>query len=143
MATVNLTMSDDVKTNIYDLIGGEITLRNLVNHFYQIMDSRPDLDALRKMHSDDLSEANSKLFMFLSGWLGGPQLFQEKYGHPRLRARHLPFSIGKQERDQWMICMVQAFDECQIEEPYRSQLLYSLLNLADHMRNKAENETIS
>ena len=76
--------------------------------------------------------------MFLSGWLGGPQLFVEKYGHPRMRARHMPFKIGKSERDQWMICMVQAFEAEGIQDPLRSELLHALLRLADHMRNQEE-----
>lgn len=90
------------------------------------------------MHPENLRGSEEKLFMFLSGWLGGPQLFVERFGHPRLRARHLPFAIGKSERDQWMLCMVQAFEDVGIEEPIRSELLHSLLNLADHMRNLRE-----
>ena len=122
----------------YDTLGGERVLRELTRRFYQIMDTLPEAQGIRKLHPSDLSTSEEKLFMFLSGWLGGPNLFMEKYGHPRLRARHLPFEIGKAERDQWMLCMVYAFDDLKIEEPLRSELLHSLLNLADHMRNKSE-----
>lgn len=122
----------------YELLGGEEVLRRLVGRFYEVMDTLPEVKPLRDIHSPDLRDAEEKLFMFLSGWLGGPNLFVEKHGHPRLRARHMPFKIGKPERDQWMICMVHAFDDLQVQEPLRSELLHSLLNLADHMRNQRE-----
>lgn len=122
----------------YELIGGEDTLKQLVKRFYEIMSTLPEAKPLRDMHPQNIQSSEDKLFMFLSGWLGGPNLFQEKYGHPRLRARHLPFKIGKPERDQWMICMVQAFEDLKVEEPLRSELLHALLRLADHMRNQEE-----
>ena len=120
----------------YELLGGEEVLRRLTKRFYELMDSMPEAAGIREMHPADLQGSEEKLFMFLSGWLGGPALFVEKFGHPRLRARHLPFAIGKSERDQWMLVMVHAFDDMQITEPLRSDLLHSLLNLADHMRNQ-------
>ncbi len=122
----------------YELLGGEETLRRLTQRFYEIMDSMPEAKGIRDMHPENLRGSDEKLFMFLSGWLGGPNLFAERFGHPRLRMRHFPFKIGKSERDQWMLCMVQAFDEIGIAEPLRSELLHSLLRLADHMRNKEE-----
>ncbi len=124
--------------SIYEQIGGEATLRKITRKFYEIMDRMPEAQGVRKMHPENLAGSEEKLFMFLSGWLGGPNLFIERFGHPKMRARHLPFKIGKSERDQWMLCMVHAFDEVKIEEPYRSELLHSLLNLADHMRNQPE-----
>lgn len=130
-------MSD--QKSFYEILGGEIALRKLTKRFYEIMDVMPEAEGIRKMHPENIQTSEEKLFMFLSGWLGGPQLFVEKFGHPRLRARHLPFTIGKSERDQWMLCMVQAVDDLKIAEPLRSELLHSLLNLADHMRNKPEN----
>jgi hemoglobin len=126
------------KKSAYDLFGGEKALRELTKRFYEVMDSLPEAQGIRMMHPQDLNSSEEKLFLFLSGWLGGPNLFVEKYGHPRLRARHLPFTIGKAERDQWMIWMVQDFDDVKVEEPLRAELIHSLLNLADHMRNKDE-----
>ncbi len=131
-------MSEEKKP--YELLGGEQVLRQLCKKFYEIMDTLPEAKGIRDMHPGNLQGSEEKLFMFLSGWLGGPGLFVEKYGHPRLRMRHFPFKIGKSERDQWMMCMVQAFDELQIAEPLRSELLHSLLRLADHMRNVEEPE---
>ena len=122
----------------YEILGGETTVKKIVERFYDIMDTLPEAKTIRDLHNKDLSLAREKLFMFMSGWLGGPHLYLEKYGHPKLRARHLPFSIDKTERDQWMICMTQAFEDVQIDEPIRSELLQSLLMLADHMRNRNE-----
>ena len=122
----------------YEQLGGEEGLRKLVNRFYEVMDTLPEARGVREMHPESLESSAKKLFMFLSGWLGGPNLFQEAFGHPRMRARHMPFKIGKSERDQWMICMVQAFEDLNIQDPLRSDLLNALLNLADHMRNQGE-----
>lgn len=128
----------DSEKSTYELLGGEAVLRALVKRFYENMNTMPEAQGVRQMHPASLKGSEEKLFMFLSGWLGGPSLFVEKFGHPRMRARHLPFKIGKAERDQWMLCMVQAFDDLNIQDPIRSNLLYSLLNLADHMRNQPE-----
>jgi len=129
---------DQEQPTVYAQLGGEEVLRQLTHRFYEIMDTVEDFKDLRAMHPGNLQGSEEKLFMFLSGWLGGPGLFEEKYGHPRLRARHLPFKIGKAERDQWILCMVQAFDDVKVSEPLRSELLHSLLKLADHMRNVQE-----
>lgn len=122
----------------YLAIGGEPALRMLVRRFYELMDSQPETYAIRKLHPADLGTSEEKLFMYLSGWLGGPQLFTEKFGHPRLRARHLPFAIGSGERDQWMLCMRQAMSEVITDTELRAKLERALADLADHMRNQAE-----
>lgn len=122
----------------YLAIGGEPALRALVRRFYELMDSQPETYGIRKLHPTDLSGSEEKLFMYLSGWLGGPQLFTERFGHPRLRARHLPFAIGSTERDQWMLCMRQAMQEVVADAELRSKLERALADLADHMRNQAE-----
>ena|SRR5437868_4147764 len=129
---------DQDQPTAYTLLGGEEVLKKLVHRFYEVMDTNEAFKALRAIHSESLLDAEEKLFLFLSGWLGGPNLFMEKHGHPRLRARHMPFQIGKAERDQWVLCMVQAFDDLKVAEPLRTELLHSLLKLADHMRNVQE-----
>ena len=125
-------------TKFYELLGGEEVLRKIVHRFYERMDTMPEAKGLRSIHFESLAGSEEKLFMFLSGWLGGPNLFVEKFGSPFLRARHLPFKISKSERDQWMLCMVHAFDDLEVAEPLRSEILHSLLKLADHMRNQNE-----
>ena len=129
-------MPSEALTSHYDLIGGEQTVRTLVDRFYDLMDEKEEVKGVREMHAKTLRVSREKLFLFLSGWLGGPQLYVEKYGHPRLRARHLPFAIGDSERDQWLLCMNQALDE-QIEEPLREQLKEAFARVADHMRNQS------
>lgn len=122
----------------YEAVGGDSGVRSLVNRFYDLMDSEPEFELLRKLHPADLTESREKLYMFLSGWLGGPPLYVQKHGHPRLRARHLPFSIGERERDQWLNCMKRALSEIEMSEFMRQQLFSRIVPLADFMRNRAE-----
>ena len=121
----------------YERIGGETKVRELVERFYQLMDTLPEAAEIRAMHQKDLTSAKEKLFMFLSGWLGGPQLFIEKHGHPRLRQRHMGFPINESARDQWMLCMTRAMEEVGIEETLREQLEAAFFRTADFMRNQA------
>jgi hemoglobin len=120
----------------YVRLGGEEAVRRLVDRFYDLMDTLPEAADIRALHPEDLSGSRDKLFMFLSGWLGGPPLYQMEYGHPRLRARHLPFPIGDEERDEWLLCMERALAETEMEALLRMHLLQSLRNTADHMRNQ-------
>jgi len=122
----------------YEMIGGEASLRALVDRFYDLMELEPGYAELRAAHGSTLEHAREKLFMFLSGWLGGPPLYTDKFGHPMLRARHLPFSIGAVERDQWIACMGQAMAELEVPEPFRLGLLGNLYKTADWMRNRPE-----
>ena len=120
----------------YQLIGGESTLARLCNRFYELMDSVPQCATIRALHPVELQSSQDKLYMFLSGWLGGPDLYVENIGHPMLRRRHLPFAIGESERDQWVACMVLAMESVGIEEPLREQLMLSFFNTADFLRNQ-------
>ena len=120
----------------YERIGGEAKVRELVQRFYDLMDTLPEAYGIRKLHQSDLQGAREKLFKFLSGWMGGPQLYVEQYGHPMLRARHLPFPIGGGERDQWMLCMNQALEEVVEDADLRTELSVSFAKVADHMRNR-------
>ncbi|WP_028535699.1 group II truncated hemoglobin [Paludibacterium yongneupense] len=119
----------------YQLLGGEGVVRWLCNRFYDIMDSEPAAAPLRAMHPADLAGSRQKLFMFLSGWLGGPSLYIEAFGHPRLRMRHLPFAIDEAARDQWMACMRTAVGELVVEDEVKDKLLAALYQTADFMRN--------
>ena len=120
----------------YQRLGGEAVLRQLVLRFYDYMNQLPEARGIRKMHGADLSGAADKLFKFLSGWLGGPDLFVQEYGHPRLRARHLPFAIGSDERDQWMLCMGKALDDTAMDAELRELLRQALAQTANHMINQ-------
>ena len=120
----------------YEIIGGEATIAKLTDRFYEIMATAPQFAELRAMHPEDLKGSRDKLFMFLSGWMGGPDLFVEKFGHPRLRARHMPFAIGVKERDQWVACMLLAMEDAGIDGVLRQKLLENFFHTADFMRNK-------
>ena len=120
----------------YDWVGGEARVRALVDRFYDLMDLEPGYAELRAAHGDTLDSARDKLFWFLSGWLGGPNLYIERFGHPRLRARHLPFKIGIKERDQWLACMGQAMREVGVDAELASRLETSFFQTADWMRNQ-------
>lgn len=120
----------------FEWLGGEARVRELVERFYDLMDLEPSYAALRATHGPSLEEAREKLFLFLCGWLGGPNHYVERYGHPRLRMRHLPFSIGIRERDEWVICMNQAMLEVQVPDELRERLLRSFMQTADWMRNR-------
>ena len=120
----------------FEGLGGEAPVRALVERFYDLMDLEPGYAELRATHGSTLGDARDKLFWFLCGWLGGPDHYQERFGHPRLRARHLPFAIGVKERDQWVACMDQAMGECATPEALRQRLRESFFKTADWMRNK-------
>ena len=122
--------------SLYDLIGGETKLRALVDRFYAIMEASPESKDIRAFHPKSLGQSREKLFMFLSGWSGGPSLYIEKYGHPRLRQRHMPFSIGEVERDQWLWCMNKALDESELLPAVKEVLKTRFAEVADFMRNK-------
>jgi hemoglobin len=126
------------KATFFELLGGVEQVRALVERFYDIMDRDPEAATIRAMHPQDLTGSREKLFMFLAGWTGGPQLYIERYGHPFLRRRHLPFTIGESERDQWMYCMMKAMHELGIEEKVMLKLAEALHGVADFMRNRPE-----
>jgi hemoglobin len=122
----------------YELLGGAPRLRELVDRFYDLMDLEAQFAEIRRLHPTDLAGSREKLLLFLSGWLGGPALYVERYGHPMLRARHLPFAIGTRERDQWMRCMIRAMEETGVGAPLREALAKAFLATADWMRNRPE-----
>ena len=124
------------KLSIYELIGGVDQIDALVDRFYDLMVLEPTFEDLRAMHPADLSSSREKLKFFLTGWMGGPDIYSPKYGHPMLQARHLPFKIGLKERNQWLACMYQALEECGIDSNVTKQLEESLFNTADWMRNQ-------
>ncbi len=130
-------MTTDNQT-AYEIIGGEEGVRRLVDSFYDYMDELDEVKQIRNMHAKSLKASREKLYLFLSGWLGGPDLYVQKYGHPMLRRRHMPFSIGLQERDEWMLCMKKALADMQLDPDIEQQLTKAFMQTADHMRNKPE-----
>ena len=123
---------------VFDLIGGAQKLRELVDRFYDLMELELEFAILRALHPTPLDDSRDKLYWFLSGWMGGPNLYIEQFGHPRLRARHLPFAIGSTERDQWLRCMAWAMQDVGVEQSLQLRLMQSFYDTADWMRNKPD-----
>lgn len=126
------------QSTLYQQIGGDDKLRELVDRFYDLMDLEPQFAALRAMHPTTLEGSREKLYRFLSGWSGGPDIYTQKYGAPFLRARHLPFPIGSKERDDWLTCMLLAMRELGYGEEKEDLLLEAFFGTADWMRNKMD-----
>ena len=124
------------ESSALDLIGGSERLRELVDRFYDLMELEPEFSGLRAMHPTPLDGSRDKLYWFLSGWTGGPDLYTERFGHPRLRARHLPYEIASAERDQWLRCMALAMRDVGIEATLQEWLMQSFYQTADWMRNR-------
>jgi len=124
------------RKSVFESIGGIDKINELVDRFYDLMSLETQFSELRAMHHADLSTSREKLKLFLIGWMGGPDVYSPKYGHPMLRARHLPFKIGINERDQWLACMYRALEECGIEGNIAKQLEESFFNTANWMRNQ-------
>jgi hemoglobin len=126
--------------SLYDLLGGEPEathqIREIVEAFYDVMEADEKAKTIRQMHPEDLTSSREKLFMFLTGWTGGPQLYIERYGHPFLRRRHLPFKIGEEERDQWIYCMTKGMLNLKMDDKKIKALLNALYPIADFMRNQ-------
>lgn len=122
-------------TSHFDLIGGEPGVRRLVDRFYDLMDAAPEAAGIRALHPPTLDTSREKLRLFLTGWLGGPPVYVERFGHPMLRARHLPFAIGDAERDAWVWCMDQALDHPDVPADLGAYLRDRFRAVADHMRN--------
>src|SRR5208282_6737103 len=125
--------------SMFQRIGGAVMVDRLVESFYARMDRLPEAQTIRAMHAPDLGGAKNVLKRYLSEWMGGPKLYSVEKGHPRLRQRHIRFSIGEAERDSWLLCMRGALEET-IEDPgTRREILAALQKLADWMRNQAGN----
>lgn len=118
--------------NLFEAIGGFETLDRLIPAFYKRVGNHPELIPI---FPDDLTEVARKQQLFLTQFLGGPPLYSEERGHPRLRRRHLPFEITPVRKDAWLECMEAAMIEAEIEEPYFSFMLERLTMTATHMMN--------
>ena len=120
----------------FDRVGGEAEVRVLVDRFYDLMDLDPAYREIRVLHPESLDGSRDKFHWFLCGWLGGPQHYTDRFGHPMLRARHMPYSIGILERDQWLACMSVAMREVELDPAFAQQLEASFFKTADWMRNR-------
>ncbi len=123
--------------SMYDKIGGFEVIDKLVNDFYEIMSTDPVAEDCFATHSGrDIRDSAEKLKYFLSGWTGGPQLYLEKIGHPKLRMRHFPFKIGPKEADQWLYCMRKALAQSSIEPGVQEHLMVAFKNVTDMLSER-------
>lgn len=130
-------MNQPQEPSPFEIIGGQPTVDRLVDRFYQRMDTLPEAQGIRALHAADLGPMKIVLKKYLGEWLGGPKLYTAERGHPMLRARHLPFTIGAAERDAWLLCMNGALDETVTDEATKAGIRESMTRLADWMRNKS------
>lgn len=121
----------------YETLGGEPFVRALCARFYSLMDTLPEAAACRNVHPPSLARAEEKLFEYLTGWLGGPPLYMDKYGHPRLRQRHFVAAIGPDEIEGWLLCFHRAWNELAEPSPVADAILTKIDPLGWHMRNQA------
>ena len=126
----------EAKVTPYELVGADAGVRALVDAFYDRMDLEEAFAGIRKLHPPSLDGSRDKLYWYLSGWLGGPSMYVERFGHPRLRARHLPFPIAESERDQWLACMRLAMEDVQMRDDLAEALMKAFFGTADWMRNR-------
>lgn len=136
--TADTTPTDSAAPTPFEVLGGDAGVRALVDRFYDLMELDPDYAGIRRLHPERLDGSREKLYLFLSGWLGGPPLYVERHGHPRLRARHLPFPIATTERDQWLACMQRAMTDVGVPEGLAQELMAAFFKTADWMRNRPD-----
>lgn len=120
----------------YIRLGEEEGVRLLIERFYGFMHSLPEAKTIREMHADDLTPMVDKLALFLTGWMGGPQRYREKYGRIIIPLAHAPFTIGTKERDQWLLCMSRALDSLEVDQDLIDLLLPSFAQMAEMCRTR-------
>lgn len=125
----------DYYGTLYEAIGGAPVLRRIVEAFYPKVQAHPLLGPL---FPEDITPVMEKQFMFLSQFLGGPSLYSDAYGHPMMRARHLPFPITRERADAWLDCMRRALEEVGLEPELRQVMLGRLSGPAYHFVNTDE-----
>lgn len=115
---------------------GEDGIRELTGAFYDIMDELPEAAKLRAMHAADLGPMKEKLAEYLTGWMGGPPRYADKYGTVCMTEPHAPYHIGPEERDQWLLCMDKALEKTGASEELVEMLKIPMFRIADAVRNR-------
>ncbi|WP_275784248.1 group II truncated hemoglobin [Pararhizobium gei] len=131
-------MTEPTTETLYAAIGGDSTVKSLTRRFYELMDTLPEAARCRALHPADLSGSEAKFTDYLTGWLGGPPLYTDKHGHPRLRSRHFGAAIGPEEREEWLLCFTRALEETVAHPRLRSVILEPVTRLAHHMQNRED-----
>ena len=120
---------------VFQQIGGFPTFERLVDEFYRRVEADPEL---RPVFPAELEAGKQGQMLFLAQYFGGPAIYSEQRGHPRLRMRHAPFEIGQRERDLWLGHMLAAIDVVGIAEPARTEMREYFSRSATFMINKLD-----
>ncbi len=115
---------------------GEDGIRDLTEAFYDIMDKSPEAAGIRRLHAQDLAPMKQKLAEYLTGWMGGPPVYAQKYGGVCMTEPHEPYHIGPEERDQWLWCMDRALQRIDASEELVEMLKVPMFRVADAVRNR-------
>ncbi|CAM3707980.1 globin [Marinicrinis lubricantis] len=118
--------------SLYERMGGAETVRKIVEAFYPIVQENPEIGPL---FPEDIRPVQEKQYMFLTQFFGGPSLYSDEYGHPMMRARHLPFPITRERAEAWLGCMKQALEKIGMEEELKHTVLERLSGPAFHFVN--------
>lgn len=129
-------MQYGIEDTSFKAAGGEAGLRKLVDEFFDRMGADPRFAVIYRMHPEDLETSRDKLARFLCGWLGGPKLFQEKYGSISIPRVHEHLAIATAERDQWLTCMAETVAEQPYDETFKSYLMEQLFVPAEGVRRR-------
>jgi hemoglobin len=128
-------MTDQPAPTIFELLGGDVPLRQLVDRFYTVMDEDPAFQSLRRIHAPNLDPMREKLGDWMSGWLGGPPVYDERPDAACIGHAHAPFKIDEQMRDEWLACMYRALDDCAVPRALQDRLRPPMAALAEFLRN--------
>jgi hemoglobin len=129
-----MTAEDTI--SLYDAMGGQPTILALTTRFYDLMDTEPGAARCRALHPADLSGSRAKLYDYLTGYFGGPPLYTDKYGHPRLRSRHFGAAIGPEVVQEWLMCFQLAMEDTIPNAQLRAIIFEPIERLAHHMQNR-------
>ncbi len=122
----------------YIQLGREAGVKLLAERFYGFMDTLPEASTIRAMHAGDLAPMTEKLAVFLTGWMGGPERYRERFGRVIIPAAHEPFEIGAAERDSWLLCMRRALESVEADEELTELLMSSFWQMADMCRTRSD-----
>lgn len=120
----------------FQAAGGEKGLRRLVELFFDRMSADNRFSTIYAMHPKTNDVSRDKLFRFLCGWLGGPKLYQQKYGAIGIPRVHAHLKIGTSERDQWLTCMSETVDEQPFAADFKVYLMEQLYVPAEAVRRR-------
>lgn len=119
----------------YEILGEE-GIRELTDAFYDFMAESSEASGIRAMHAEDLTPMKEKLAEYLTGWMGGPPIYAQKYGSVCMTGPHKGYAIGESERDQWLLCMNKALERINASDELKAMLKEPMFGIADAVKNR-------